>query len=132
MLVAMRMTGNAENSLDNALTSTLIPQLENLPLAALGACEALYNKSVVKYFKDAYKSPNRQSYSDAFEKVMKYLQVTNYKELSEQFANGILKIEDTTNWTTIEAAVQSKGEGFPSDLFQFTSAIVDLKKSAVV
>jgi hypothetical protein len=56
------MTRGADKSLDNALTSTLIPQLENMPLASLGACEALYNKSVVKYFKDASRSPNRQAY----------------------------------------------------------------------
>jgi len=132
MLVAIRTTGSAEKSLDNALTSTLIPQLENLPLAALGACEALYKRSVVTYFKDVYTSPNRQSHAEAFENIMQYLQVTNNEKLSEQFANGTLKIEDTTTWTAIQNAVQKKAESFPLDLRQFMNAISDLKRSAVV
>ncbi len=131
MLISIKMTGDAEKSLDNSLTSTLIPQLENLPIAELGACEALYNGSVVQYFKDAYKRPNRQSYSDTFEKVMEYLQVNNSKQLRDRFSNGNLSPEDA-GWTTIQNAAEERGKRFSLGIRQFISAISDLKKSAVV
>jgi hypothetical protein len=106
--------------------------MENLPLASLGACEALYNKSIAQYFIDAYKSPNRQSYSDVFEKIMEYLQVNNHQKLAKEFATGTLNIEDTGLWTAIQSAIEKKEINFGSGLPQFKNAITELRKSAVV
>lgn len=132
MIVGSRMSGNDQESLDNSLTAILIPQMENLSLATLGALEALYNNTLVQYFKDSYKSPNRQSFSDVFEKVLKYLDIANYKDLSEQFSNGTLKTEDKNTWTTIEIKADEVGQKFSPNLFQFNSALDDLKSSAVI
>lgn len=132
ILVTIRITGNNEESLDNALTSILIPQMENLSLATLGALEAIYKGTVIQYFEEAYKSPNRQSYTDVFEKILEYFMVPDYEKLSERFASGTLNIENTNVWKTTEDAMREHGQDFSPNLNQFTSSIADLKKSAVV
>jgi hypothetical protein len=132
MLISIKITANNQESLDNSLTSILIPQMENLSLATLGALQALYNRNVIQYFKDSYKSPNRQSYSDVFEKILKFLGVANSNVFIEQFSNGILKIEENKTWVPIQTAVDENGKKFSLTLLQFNNALEDLKTSAVI
>lgn len=132
MLVAVKITKDAKLSLDNALTSTLIPQLENLSSASLGTIEALYNENIVQYFKDAYKSPNRQSYGEPFEKVLEYLQIGNYKTRAEEFSAGIMKIENDNIWSQIQTTFEDKKKNFELGLAQFKQGLTDLRRSAVV
>ena len=101
MLVAIRITGDSKSSLDNALTSTLLPQLENLPLSSLGVLDVFYNnknnqkdENIVKYLKVAYKNPSRQSFVESFDKVLRYLEIDNYETIIEEFSNGVLNINN--------------------------------------
>ena len=139
MLVAIRITGDSKSSLDNALTSTLLPQLENLPLSSLGVLDVFYNnknnqkdENIVKYLKAAYKNPSRQSFVESFDKVLRYLEIDNYETIIEEFSNGVLNINNNTLWTTIEIAFENKKKNINSDLVLFNSGINDLRKSAVV
>tara|TARA_Y100000031_G_C7980070_1_gene274327 strand:- start:231 stop:611 length:381 start_codon:yes stop_codon:yes gene_type:complete len=126
----MIMTKDSKLSLDNALTSTLIPQIENLPLAALGAIESLYDKNIIQYFKKAYNSSDRQSYSESFEKILNYLQVKNQTTYIEEFSKGTLNIENEKIVSEIQDAL--KENKFEPELIQFKQAIRDLKLSTVI
>ena len=86
------MTENSKTSLDNALTSNLIPQLENISITFVSAINSMHSDNLLPYLKDAYKSSNRQSYVQAFEKILDYLQVKN-KNLVSDFANGNMQID---------------------------------------
>lgn len=131
LLVGTKMTGNSRTALDNALTSNLIPQLENLSQSAIGAIHALYSDSIVKYFQDAYKNPNRQSYVDAFTAVLEYLQVPN-TQLVAQFANGNLNVEDSNTWRPILTSYDAKKKEFELQLDQLKQSMEDLIQTMVI
>ncbi len=131
LLVGTKMTGNSKVALDNALTSNLIPQLENLSQAEIGAIHALYSDSIVKYFQDAYRNPNRQSYVDSLTSVLEYLQVPN-TTLVAQFANGNLNVEDTAIWRPLQTAYDIKKQEFELQLDQLKQSMEDLIETMVI
>lgn len=132
MLTGTKITGDTKTALDNALTSNLIPQLENLSQTAVGAIHALYNDNIVKFFKDAYRNPNRQSYSDAFAKIVHYLQLQAAPRLALEFANGTLQVDNDSTWQPIQTAYDNKKKELEMDLDQLKQSMTDLVKSMVI
>jgi 5-methylcytosine-specific restriction enzyme B len=133
MLVATRITGDTKMALDNSLTSTLVPQLEDLQQTEIGIIAALHGDSLVQFFRLAYKSPNRKSYSRAFSKTLQYLQVENRERLHREFINGLLKGEDdNTWWIPIQSAYDNTKNKFELDLSRLKDATDDLIESAVI
>ncbi len=132
MLTGTIMGVDPKIVLDNALTSNLIPQLENLPQASIGAILALYYGDIVKYFKDAYKSPNRQSYVDAFSKIVNYLQLQSANRLILEFTNGTLQVDNDSTWQPIQVAHDNKKKEFETELNQLKQSMEDLVKAMVV
>lgn len=136
MIVAIRITKDPKTALDNALVSTLLPQLENLPLSSLGALEAFYkekkDKNIVEYIKDAYKNPNRQSFVETFEKILDFLKYKDVEKKCEDFATGIIQINDTILWSDLNILLENKKKNFQSDLVQFKEGVRDLVRSAVI
>jgi len=132
LIVGTIMTENSKTSLDNALTSNLIPQLENLSVTFVSAIHAMHSDTLISYLKEAYKSPNRQSYVEAFEKILNYLEITNKASLLSDFANGNLKIENEEIWRPIKTAYDNKKNYFEFELAQIKQSMDDLIKSMVV
>jgi len=132
MLVGTKMTGDSKSSLDNALISNLIPQIENLSQASIGTIEALHSDSIVKFFRDAYKNPNRQSYVDAFTKTLEYLKSSNVQRLVLEFSNGTLNVDDDGTWQSIQNAYENKKKEFELELNQLKQSMNDLVKSTVI
>ncbi len=129
LVVGTIMTENSKTSLDNALTSNLIPQLENISITFVSAINSIHSDNLLTYLKDAYKSPNRQSYVEAFEKILDYLQIKN-KNLVSDFANGNIKNEES--WISIQTAYDSKKKDFEINLEQIKQSMDDLIKSMVI
>lgn len=136
MIVAIRITKDPKTALDNALVSTLLPQLENLSLTSLGALEAFYkeekDENIVEYIKDAYKNPNRQSFVETLEKILDFLKYKDVKRKCKDFENGIIQINDTTLWSDLNILFENNKKNFQSDLVQFKQGITDLVRSAVI
>jgi hypothetical protein len=132
MLVATSITGDEKTALDNSLTSTLVPQLEGLPQAEIGTISALHGNSLVQFFRSAYKSPNRQSYSTAFIKALQYMQVSNPARLLNDFVNGSLKEEEDNTWMSIQLGYDAIKNNFELNLSRLKHAIDDLNESAVI
>ena len=73
--VQLRIDNRA--TLDTALTSTLIPQLENLESSSIGAIHAMHTDTLDSFFKDAYKDLNKLNYVETFETVLISLNVSD-------------------------------------------------------
>ena len=131
LIVGTIMTKNSKTSLDNALTSNLIPQLENISITFVSAINSMHSDNLLTYLKDAYKSPNRQSYVQAFEKILDYLQIKN-KNLVSDFANGNMQIDNEATWKQIETAYDNKKKDFETGLEQIKQSMDDLVKSMVI
>ena len=130
LIVGTIMTENSKISLDNALTSNLIPQLENLSVTFVSAIHALHSDTLVLYLKDAYKSPNRQSYVESLGKILDYLQIQT--KLVSEFANGNIKIENDDVWKPIQTAYDNKKKDYELGLDQIKQSMDDLIKSMVI
>lgn len=132
LLVGTKITGDSKLALDNSLNSTLIPQLENLSRSALGSIQALYSNDIAVFFKNAYKNPNRQSYSDDFTKVLNYLKIVNAERLSNEFSNGTLQVDNDSTWTLIKTAQESKKNEFEQELLQLKQSMNDIINSVII
>jgi len=132
LIVGTIMTEDSKISLDNALTLNLIPQLENLSVTFVSAINSMHSDKLLTYLKDAYKSPNRQSYVESFEKILDYLQIGNKTILLSNFANGNIKIENEEIWRPIQTAYDNKKKGFEFELDQIKQSMDDLIKSMVI
>jgi len=132
LIVGTIITEDSKTALDNALTSNLIPQLENLSVTFIAAIHAMHSDSLISYLKDAYKSPNRQSHVEAFEKILDYLQLSNKTKLVSDFANGNIKIENEDVWRPIQIAYDNKKKDFEIKLGQITESMDDLIKTMVI
>jgi plastocyanin/MoxR-like ATPase len=132
LLVGTKITGDSKLALDNSLNSTLIPQLENLSRSALGSIQALYSKDITEFFKNAYKNPNRQSYSDDFAKVLNYLKITNAERLSNEFSNGTLQVDNVSTWTPIKTTHESKKNEFEQELLQLNQSMNEIINSVII
>ena len=132
LIVGTMMTKNSKMSLDNALTSNLIPQLENLSVTFIAAIYSMHSNTLISYLKEAYKSPNRQSYVESFEKILDYLQIPNKTKLLSDFANGHIKNENEEAWILIQTAYDNKKKDFEIELNQIKKSMDDLIKSMVI
>jgi MoxR-like ATPase len=131
LLIGTKITGNTKLALDNALTSNLTPQLENLSPASIGTIKALHSDNIVKHFQDAYDNPNRQSYVEAFIKTLNYLQIPNNPSFILDFTNGNLNNNDS-RWSALQIAYDSKKKEFEMDLNQLKQSMDDLIKTMIV
>jgi len=132
LIVGTMMTKNSKMSLDNALTSNLIPQLENLSVTFVAAIYSMHSNTLISYLKEAYKNPNRQSYVESFEKILDYLQIPNKTKLLSDFANGHIKNENEEAWILIQTAYDNKKKDFEIELNQIKKSMDDLIKSMVI
>ena len=129
IIIGNQITKKANQSLDNALTSTLVPQLEGLSEVEVGTIAAMYNDKLVQFFQDKYQSPYRQSYSKVFFIIVEYLNVPNYTELSSNFVKGDLNAEDIKQMNPSYERLKNK---FEMNLTYLKEAINDLAKSSVL
>ncbi len=120
-----------KTTLDNALTSTLIPQLENLESSSIGAIHAMHTDTLDSFFKDAYKDLNKLNYVETFKKVLIYLNISDEDKIISKFENDTLPNDDV-DWITINVAFNKKKENIAIKLEQLSSALLDLKESMII
>jgi len=92
----------------------------------------MHSNTLISYLKEAYKSPNRQSYVESFEKILDYLQIPNKTKLLSDFANGHIKNENEGAWILIQTAYDNKKKDFEIELNQIKKSMDDLIKSMVI
>jgi MoxR-like ATPase len=129
ILIGNQITKDTKQALDNALTSTLIPQLESFSEVEIGTIAAMCDDRLVEFFQDKNTSPYRQSYSKPFSLVLEYLNVEKYEELKSKFEKGNLNAEDIQK--EISPAYERSKDNFEMDLISFRDAVNDLTKLAL-
>ena len=129
--VQLRIDNRA--TLDTALTSTLIPQLENLESSSIGAIHAMHTDTLDSFFKDAYKDLNKLNYVETFETVLISLNVSDddKNRIISKFENDALP-DDDGDWKIINDAFDKKKENIAIKLEHLSSALLDLKKSTMI
>ena len=120
-------------TLDTALTSTLIPQLENLESSSIGAIHAMHTDTLDSFFKDAYKDLNKLNYVETFETVLISLNVSDEDKnrIISKFENDTLP-DDDNDWKIMNDAFDKKKENIAIKLEHLSSALLDLKKSMMI
>ena len=120
-------------SLDNSLTSTLIPQLENLESSSIGAIHAMHTDTLDSFFKDAYKDLNKLNYVETFETVLISLNISDEDKnrIISKFENDTLP-DDDGDWKIMNDAFDKKKENIAIKLEHLSSALLDLKKSMMI
>jgi len=132
LLVGIKITGDSKLALDISLKSNLIPQLENLSRSAIESMYHLYSEDIVEFFKNAYRSPNKQSYAEDFTKTLSYLEIQNSSTLSKQFADGTLQDKNNEMWNLLKEAQKNKKMQFELELDQLKQSISELTKSIAI
>ena len=131
LIVGSQLSDNSLLSLDNALTSNLIPQLENLDSSKVGAIHALHSGGLMSFFKNAYDDLNKQSYLKPFENILDYLDIPEKSQLVSDFKKGNIP-NDADFWKTLQVSYDEKKKDFEMELTQIKQALIELKNSRVI
>ena len=131
LIVGVLLTNNSKNSLDNALTSNLIPQLENLSSPYVSTLYAMHSDDMDSFLKYMYDDVNKQNYVQTFEKILDYLGIPNKEKIILDFEKGIIP-NDSEVWNQIKNTFDKKKAKFELNLDQMTTALNDLKKSLIL
>jgi hypothetical protein len=73
MLVGIKLTGDYEKSLDFALTSSIVPQLENLRSSTLEMIVNFLFYDIIEFFKEIHKGNEREQYKEDFRSFLAFI-----------------------------------------------------------
>ena len=132
LIVGTIISQDSKNSLDNALTSNLIPQLEHESSQSLEIIRTLHttdslNSFITKAYDD---QADKESYLNSFEKLFDYLEISNKNQLLLDFKNGNLA-QDDEKWKDVKEKYLTKKENFELSLTEWPKALSELVKSKV-
>ena len=124
--------------LDEAITAILIPQVDTLTKAELGAIRALHTENgVVDFFKDVYQNKKREkrNYENAFEKVLVHLQVKNISHMVKAFKKDDVLVDQ--DWKLIADAhftLRDKFYNFTSEngIIDFITSLKRLESMSMI
>ncbi len=131
LIVGTIISQDSKNSLDNALTSNLIPQLEHESSQSLEIIRALHTNSLNPFITKAYDDQaDKESYLNSFEKLFDYLEISNKDKFLLDFKNGNFA-QDDDRWNDVKEKYSAKKENFELSLEEWPKALAELKKSKV-
>ena len=132
LIVGTIISQDSKKSLDNSLTSNLIPQLEHESSQSLEIIRVLHTTDSLNLFiKKAYDvQSDRESYLNSFEKLFGYLEISNKDMLLLDFKNGNLA-QDDQKWDDVKEKYLTKIEDFELSLTEWPIALTELIKSKV-
>jgi len=132
LIVGTIISQDSKKSLDNSLTSNLIPQLEHESSQSLEIIRVLHTAdSLNSFITKAYDvQSDRESYLNSFEKLFGYLEISNKDMLLLDFKNGNLA-QDDQKWDDVKEKYLTKIEDFELSLTEWPIALTELIKSKV-
>ena len=132
LIVGTIISQDSKKSLDNALTSNLIPQLEHESFQSLEIIRALNTAdSLNSFITKAYDNQaDKESYFNSFEKLFDYLEISNKVKFLLDFKKGNLA-QDDNRWNDVKEKYSAKKENFELSLDEWPKALAELKKSNV-
>jgi len=132
LIVGTIISQDSKKSLDNSLTSNLIPQLEHESSQSLEIIRVLHTTdSLNSFITKAYDvQSDRESYLNSFEKLFGYLEISNKDMLLLDFKNGNLA-QDDQKWDDVKEKYSTKIKDFELSLTEWPIALTELIKSKV-
>jgi len=132
LIVGTIISQDSKKSLDNSLTSNLIPQLEHESSQSLEIIRVLHTAdSLNSFITKAYDvQSDRESYLNSFEKLFGYLGISNKDMLLLDFKNGNLA-QDDQKWDDVKEKYSTKIKDFELSLTEWPIALTELIKSKV-
>ena len=131
MIVGDLISVNRATSLDNALISTLIPQIDHESSVNLNVIQALFTNNLGDFFKKQYSGINRDTYLESFKIILDYLEISNKQNLLNLYEKGKIGRDDTV-WQTIREGCRIKTNNLELTLPNWTKELDELKKSQVI
>ena len=131
MIVGDLISVNAVTSLDNALISTVIPQIDHESSVSLNVIHALFTNNLGDFFKKQYSGINRDTYVESFKLILDYLEISNKQNLLNLYEKNKIGKDDTV-WQTIREKCRLKTDNLELNLPNWTKELDELKKSQVI
>ena len=131
MIVGDLISVNAVTSLDNALISTVIPQIDHESSVSLNVIHALFTNNLGDFFKKQYSGINRDTYVESFKLILDYLEIPNKQNLLNLYEKNKIGKDDTV-WQTIREKCRLKTDNLELNLPNWTKELDELKKSQVI
>ena len=131
MIVGNLISVDGDTSLDNALISTLIPQIDHESSVNLNVIHALFTNDLGNFFKNHYLDFDKENYYESFEKILDYLNIPNKEKYLASYRKNTIAGDDTV-WQTIRAACADKNKNLESVLPLWVKTLDQLKKSQVI
>ena len=131
MIVGDLISVNGVTSLDNALISTLIPQIDHESSVNLNVIHALFTNDLGDFFKKQYRGINKDTYLESFKLILDYLEISNKQNLLNLYEKGKIGKDDTV-WQTIRDGCRLKTNNLELNLPNWTKELDELKKSQVI
>lgn len=137
LLVGMLMKVKPIDSLDNALTTNLIPQLENLSLPFIEAIEAFHSNKLIDFIKTSSKKRNKEDYVKTIQIITDYLQENGLENMTadmlvRKFEDGQIDDEFMKTYKAIQDVHDETRHQFEFELPQLRQALKELKESKVI
>lgn len=134
LIISKKIGISNDKSLDYAISSNIIPQIENESELVLGTIHAIFTDSLPDYMKKIYVSINKDSYTDIFEKILEFLDFTSKNEIIKKYEKRELPIENSKIWIEIENDWNKKRDELKinTDLYQWSESLNNLQKSKVM
>ena len=131
MIIGDLISVNTVTSLDNALISTLIPQIDHESSVNLNVIHALFTNDLGDFFKKQYRGINKDTYLESFKTILNYLEISNKQSLLSLYEKGSIGKDDTV-WQTIREGCRLKTNNLELNLPNWTKELDELKKSQVI
>ena len=131
MIVGDLISLYAVTSLDNALISTVIPQIDHESSVSLNVIHALFTNNLGDFFKKQYSGINRDTYVESFKLILDYLEISNKQNLLNLYEKNKIGKDDTV-WQTIREKCRLKTDNLELNLPNWTKELDELKKSQVI
>lgn len=97
LIVGIRLSSNYENSLDVAINSNLLPQLESTNLTFLESIFYLLFRDPIEFFREKHESNDRDQYQSSFKSFLIYIGANKPEITSKKFLENI----DANTWDNL-------------------------------
>ena len=125
ILVGMRLMGDPASSLDIAINSNLIPQLESIGVTSLETLYSLIFGDVIEFFKEKHIGNERDQYQHEFRNFLNLIGANKPDEKVKQFMQQI----SPPVWESIANAYLPHKRNIKCILFK--TSLLDLVKSSM-
>lgn len=104
LLAGAKMSQNFNDVLDNAINSTIMPQLEGMSESELNTIKVIQSGKISEEFKKWNSTTKRNNYDNEFKKTLEFLEIKD--KTFDEFSNT--EIKDDAPWNNLQNSFDNK------------------------